>query len=222
MQHPLFISTDEFIGRLLPAEDNALLATEQSVAATQHENMSVSPNQGRFLHVLARLCHPTKILEMGTFVGYSTIWLARALEAGGRLVSLEYDPAHAAIAKDNVHRARLANQVEIRTGKALDLLPDLEREGLAPFDLIFIDADKPPYPEYFQWALRLSRPGTLIVLDNVVKHAVDPDTPADKAAGVLRFLESLKELELAAKVTASVIQNVGIKDHDGMALVIVN
>src|SRR5579872_6231133 len=101
MQHPLFVSTDEFIARLLPADDNALIATERSVAETQEENISVSPNQGRFLHVLARLCHPKKILELGTFVGYSTIWLARALQPGGRLVSLEYDPLHADIARQN-------------------------------------------------------------------------------------------------------------------------
>jgi caffeoyl-CoA O-methyltransferase len=172
------------------------------------------------LQVFALLVNARNILELGTLAGYSTIWMARALPKEGRLITLEADPKHAQVAKKNIARAGLAEQVDIRVGKALDILPQLQAEGAGPFDLIFIDADKPPYAEYFQWALRLSRPGTLIVADNVIREGkVLAEVPADEmVAGAQRFNNVLGASEA---VTATIIQMVGMKDHDGMALAVV-
>jgi caffeoyl-CoA O-methyltransferase len=221
MDKTIFEAVDQYISNLFPLKDDALTSTEQSIEEANIPQISVSPNQGQFLNILAKLCSAKKILEIGTLGGYSTIWLARALPADGKLVTLELDPKHAAVANKNIVRAGLGAIVDIRIGKALDVLPQIEAEGLAPFDMIFIDADKPPYAEYFQWALRLSRPGTLIVADNVIREGkvLDANSPDPMVAGAQRFN---KMLSANTAVTATIIQTVGAKEHDGMAMAIVN
>jgi len=221
MNQQLFESVDNYINNLLVEEDDALRATEASILKNDIPQISISPNQGKFLQILARLSNAKKILEVGTLAGYSTIWLARALSKTGRLISLEFDPKHASVAKQNIDRAGLGSMVEIRVGKALDTLPQLEKEGAGPFDMIFIDADKSPYAEYFQWALKLSRPGTLIVADNVIREGkvLDPGSSDEMVKGVQRFNEVLAK---TTSVTATIIQTVGTKEHDGMAIAIVN
>ena len=173
MNSELFENVDQYINDLFVDQDDVLTATEASLNEANIPPISISPNQGKFLQILARLCHAKKILEIGTLAGYSTIWLARALPLDGQLITLEFDPKHADVAHTNIIRAGLDSIVDIRVGRALDTLPLIEAEGIAPFDMIFIDADKPPYTEYFQWALRLSRPGTLIVADNVIREGKD-------------------------------------------------
>jgi len=221
MTQQLFESVDQYINNLLVEEDEALLATETSIKENNIPQISISANQGKFLQILAKLCNAKKILEVGTLAGYSTIWLARALPKAGRLVTLEFDPKHAAVAQQNITRAGLASIVDIRVGRALDTLPQLEKENAGPFDMIFIDADKSPYAEYFQWALRLSRPGTLIVADNVIREGkvLDPDSTDEMVKGVQRFNDVLAKTE---SVTATIIQTIGTKEHDGMAIAIVN
>ncbi len=221
MNNELFTQVDEYISNLLGIEDEALKATEKSIGEAGIPQISVSPVQGKFLEILARLCKATKILELGTLAGYSTICLARALPNNGRLITLEVDPKHAAVAQNNINRAQLQDLVEIRIGKALDLLLQLEQEGMAPFDMIFIDADKPPYAEYFQWALRLSRPGTLILADNVIREGkvLDENSEDEMVRGVQRFNKMLSE---TTSVTSTIIQMIGTKEHDGMAIAIVN
>ena len=218
MDNSYFERADQYISDLLMAQDPVLAATQQSIIRSGMHDISVSPSQGKLLQVLATLCNAGKILELGTFFGYSAISLARALPAGGQLVTIEYDPAIAAIARTNFTNAGLGDKIQVRIGKALDILPLIAEEGIAPFDMIFIDADKESYPAYFEWALRLSRPGTLIVADNVIRHLYDPGTTEEKRAGVARFNQLLAE---SSAVTATIIQNVGIKEPDGMAIAVV-
>jgi len=220
MNNTIFSSVDNYISKLLLAPDPALTGTEAAIEAAGIPSISVSPNQGKFLHILARLCQAKKILEVGTLGGYSTIWMARALPENGKLITLEIDPTHAAVAQKNIERAGLEHIVDIRIGKAIDLLPELQANGAGPFDMIFIDADKPPYAEYFQWAIKLSRPGTLIVTDNVIREGkvLDPDNNDPMVAGARRFNQALADSDA---VTATIIQTVGSKEHDGMAIAIV-
>jgi caffeoyl-CoA O-methyltransferase len=221
MDKELFGKVDQYINNLLVDEDDALIATEASIAEANIPPISISANQGKFLQVLARLCNAKMILEIGTLAGYSTIWLARALPQDGQLITLEFDPKHADVARKNILLAGLDSIVDIRIGKALDTLPQIEQEGIAPFDMIFIDADKTPYTEYFQWALRLSRPGTLIVADNVIREGkvLDPNSSDEMVQGVQRFNDMLAK---TTSVTATIIQTIGAKDHDGMAIAVVN
>ena len=182
--------------------------------------INVAPNQGKMLHLLARTLQAGRILEIGTLGGYSTIWLARALPAGGHLITLEAEPRHAEVATKNLARAGLADTVEVRVGPAIESLPKLEAEGAGPFDMFFIDADKPSNPDYFEWAVRLSRPGSLIVVDNVVRNGaiVQADSTDDGVQGVRR----LNELMAAdPRVEATAIQTVGSKGYDGFALALV-
>lgn len=220
MTNEIFKNVDDYINALFVKEDKALQGVMSSIEEAGIPQISVSANQGKFLHLLARLCNAKKILELGTLAGYSTIWMARALPADGKLISLEFDPKHAEVAGKNIHRANLGPLVDIRVGKALDLLPKIEAAGEGPFDMIFIDADKPPYAEYFQWALRLSRPGTLIIADNVIRDGkvMDENSADEMVKGVQRFN---KMLAGTAAVDATIIQTVGEKEHDGMALAIV-
>lgn len=221
MSHPSFPQIDHYISTLFNPPDPVLDATEQSIVEAGMPVISVSANQGKFLYLLALLCRAERILELGTLGGYSTIWLARALPQGGRLVTVELEPAYAEVARKNLERAGLAGRVDIRIGRGLDVLPQLEAEGAGPFDMIFIDADKPPYTEYFRHALRLSRPGTLIVADNVIREGqvLDPGHPDERVTGVQRFNEMLAAEK---SVTATILQTVGAKDWDGMALALVN
>ena len=184
MDQQRFDDVDAYLDALFVGDDQVLDATLRSLADAGMPAISVSPTQGRFLTVIARACGARRILEIGTLAGYSTICLARALPADGRLVSLEYDASYADVARTNVERAGLSAVVEIRVGRAIDTLPALADE--APFDLVFIDADKVSYPEYLEWAVRLSRPGTLIIADNVVREgevlhpdSADENVPAD-------------------------------------------
>ena len=220
MDIQLFEKVDRYIESVLSLEDPVLRAVDQSLDEAELPRISVSPAQGKFLHLLARLCSAKRILELGTLAGYSTIWLARVLPADGRLITIESDPVHAGVAKRNIERAGLADRIEVRIGKALDVLPQLQAEGAAPFDLIFIDADKPPYTEYFQWALRLSRPGTLIIADNVVRDGdiLDANSDDERVQGARRFNAALGASQA---VTATILQLAGVKGYDGMALAVV-
>ena len=217
MNYEIFSRTDQYISDLLAPEDEVLKATIRSLDEAGMPQISISPNQGKMLQVLARMCNAKRILELGTLAGYSTIWMARALPEDGQLISLEYDPEYAAVAQKNILAAGLDRIVEIKTGKAIDLLPSLE----GTFDLIFIDADKPPYAEYFEWAVKLSRKGTIIVCDNVIREGkvLDAQTDDERVAGVQRFNRMLSG---NTKVTATILQTIGIKEHDGMAIAVVN
>lgn len=220
MSKDIFGEVDQFINRLFVKEDEALLSTKQAITAGKLPQISISENQGKFLYMLAKLKNPDSILEIGTLGGYSTIWLARALSPGGKLITLEIDERHADVARSNIAQAGLAEAVTVRVGNALKELPELKTEGNT-FDVVFIDADKEPYAEYFEWALKLSRPGTLIIVDNVVREAkiLDDNTNDEEVKGVQRFIKLLSETK---EVTATIIQTVGSKYHDGIALAIVN
>jgi predicted O-methyltransferase YrrM len=213
-------TVDRYFADLLAPSDPALTAALEASAAAGLPAIHVSPNLGKLLQLLAQLRKARTILEMGTLGGYSTIWLARALPADGRLITLEANPEFAEIARANIAHAGLDRLVELRLGPALDTLPQLAAEGLGPFDLIFIDADKPTYPDYLRWALALSRRGSLIVADNVVRGGavIDAATDDPSVQGVRRFNEML-----AAEpcVSATAIQTVGVKGYDGFALALV-
>jgi len=221
MDMQIFEQVDDYIRDLMGIEDEALKAADNSIKESKIPPISVSANQGKFLQVMAKTCNAKKILEIGTLVGYSTIWMARALPAGGKLISLEFEPLHAKVARENIERARLGNVVDIRVGKAIDLLPQILADNEGPFDMIFIDADKTPYKEYFEWALKLSRSGTLIVADNVIRegNVMDQNSTDEMVQGARRFNAFLATVP---EVTATIMQTVGSKMHDGMALAVVN
>lgn len=213
-------AVDDYVAPRLANHDAALDAALSSSRAAGLPEIAVSPLQGRLLQVLARGVSATRVLEIGTLGGYSAIWLARALPAGGRLVTLEIDPRHAAVASENLRRAGVAELVEVIVGPALQTLPRLEAEGAGPFDLVFIDADKPSIPAYFEGALRLSRPGSLIVVDNVVRRGklADAESRDDAVVGCRRLVELLGS---EPRVAATVVQTVGVKGHDGFVLAVV-
>ena len=212
-------AVDSYIIDLFHSADEALEAAQASGAAAGLPDIAVTPVHGRFLHLLARLVGARSILEIGTLGGYSTIWLARALPQDGRLVTLEYSPLHAEVARSNVARAGLAGKVDVIVGKAADSLQQLAASGSGPFDFIFIDADKPGYADYLDWSLRLSRPGTLIVADNVVRQGqiVAPDGD-DNVRGIREFN---RKLAAEPRVDATILQTVGSKGYDGLAIAIV-
>jgi predicted O-methyltransferase YrrM len=216
----LWSAVDRYISdRLLPPDPGLDAALEASAAAGLPA-IAVSPNQGKLLLLLARIQGARSILELGTLGGFSTIWLARALPPGGRLLTLEVEPNYAEVARANIARAGLADLVELRVGPALEALPQLAAEGLGPFDMIFIDADKQHIPEYFQWALRLSRTGSVILTDNVVRAGAlaDPAGEDPRVEGARRFHELLAA---EPRVSATTIQTVGLKGYDGFTLVLV-
>ncbi len=222
-EHPqmeLWSGVDRYFSEKLGLGDPVLEAALAANKAAELPAIDVSPSQGRFLQQLVRLTNARKVLEIGTLGGYSTIWMARALPAGGRLLSLEASPKHAEVAKANIARAGLADRVQVRIGAALDSLPRLEKEGAAPFDFIFIDADKPNNPGYFEWAMKLSRPGTLIVVDNVVRDGeiADARSTDPMIIGTRRLFELMGS---DPRVTATALQTVGLKGYDGFAMAIV-
>ena len=211
---------DEYLGNLLsPADEGleaALLANEKAGLPP----IDVSRLLGKFLNLLVRISGARRVLEIGTLGGYSTIWLARALPEGGRIVSLESDPHHAGVATMNLHNAGVLDRVDMFIGRAIDSLPILEASGDGPFDLIFIDADKESYAEYLDWALKLSHPGTVIIADNVVRDGkvVEPDNTDPRIQGVRRFNE---KLAAEPRLSATALQTVGPKGYDGLALALV-
>lgn len=225
--HERWTAVDRYITDHLVPADPALEAALRDSDAAGLPPIAVTPNQGKLLELLARIQGARTILELGTLGGYSTIWLARALPPGRRLITLEYEPRFAEVARANIARAGVAEAIELRVGAALQTLPQLHAEGAGPFDLIFIDADKQNYPGYFEWSLKLSRPGTVIVGDNVVRDgaildpvAYDPEHGDETIKGVRRFYELARE-EPRVSASATAIQTVGAKGHDGFALMIV-
>jgi predicted O-methyltransferase YrrM len=213
-------AVDEYISGSLVGEDEVLTAALRDSVAAGLPQHHVSAPQGKLLCLLARMQQARTILEVGTLAGYSTIWLAHALPATGRLITIEMNPLHAKVARENVHRAGLSERVDCRVGKAIEILPSLIDESPAPFDLIFLDADKAGTPEYFAWALKLSRAGTVIVADNVIRNGALADALSNdpNVVGVRRFHEMLAA---EPRVSATTIQTVGAKGYDGFTLVLV-
>jgi predicted O-methyltransferase YrrM len=213
-------AVDRYISDHLVPDDPGLESVLEESAAAGLPAIQVSQNQGKMLQLLARAHGARSILEIGTLGGYSTLWLARALPAGGRLVTLEYEPRHAEVATRNMAKAGLAGVVDIRVGRAQDTLPVLAADGSGPFDFIFIDADKQGYPEYFEWALKLSRPGALIIADNVVRNGAVADA-ASTDASVLGIRRMYDRVAREPRVSATAIQTVGSKGYDGFMLALV-
>jgi predicted O-methyltransferase YrrM len=211
---------DEYVSGLLAPQDEALEAAVKAGVDAGMPEIQVSPPQARLLEILARSIGARTMLEFGTLAGYSTIWLARALPAGGRLITLEADPGYAEVARTNIANAGLSDLVELRVGPALDALPALDAEGAGPFDLVFIDADKIHTPDYFAWSLERTRPGGLIVADNVVRDGAlaDPESDEPTIPAQRRFHELIAA---DPRLTATTIQTVGGKGYDGFTLALV-
>jgi predicted O-methyltransferase YrrM len=218
MSEQLWAAVDRYIEDELLRSDDVLEAALEASRQAGLPAIAVSPSQGKLLHLIARLQGARRILEIGTLGGYSTIWLARALPDSGRLVTIEADPKHAEIARANIERAGLARIVDLRVGEALAILPKLRTE--APFDLVFIDADKPSNPDYFQWAVALTRKGSLIIVDNVVRDGeiLDAASADPSIQGVRRMLELIAAEN---RTEATVMQMVGSKGYDGFAVILV-
>ncbi|MFF3603075.1 O-methyltransferase [Streptomyces sp. NPDC002463] len=217
MTNPQWTAVDHYFTETIAPADEALTAALADSTAAGLPEIAVAPNQGKLLHLLASIQGARNVLEIGTLGGYSTIWLARALPADGRLITLEYSPAHADVARANIARAGLDKIVEVRTGAALDTLPQLETEGAGPFDLVFIDADKVNNARYVAWALKLSRPGTVIVVDNVVREGrIATPHPDDPAITGTREMFDLIAAE--PRLDATALQTVGTKGYDGLLL----
>ena len=213
-------AVDAYIDESVLRSDTVLDSVLEASAAAGLPSIAVSPSQGKFLFIMAKAIGATRILELGTLGGYSGVWLARALPPDGRLVTVEVDPKHAEVARRSFERAGVTGVVDLRVGQALDVLPQLDAEPSAPFDLAFIDADKGHYPEYLDWAVRLCRPGALIVADNVIRDGAVIDAASEDPAvrGVRRFMD---RLGADRQVTATVIQTVGAKGYDGLAVILV-
>jgi predicted O-methyltransferase YrrM len=220
MTQPLWTSVDDYITSLFVPPDPVLQETLATSEAAELPSISVAPNEGKLLMLFAQLCGARNILEIGTLGGYSTIWLARGMAPGGTIITLEANQKHVEVARANIARAGLANAVQVRPGPAIDTLAQLAAEHRDPFDLIFIDADKENYPAYLAAALKLSRRGTLIVADNVIRdgEVINPDSSDPRVQGARRFNQLLAH---EPRVRATAIQTVGRKGHDGMALAIV-
>lgn len=221
MSSERWTAVDHYLDDLLVRPDAALQAAADACIAANLPPISVTPAQGKLLYLLARLHGARSILEIGTLGGYSTLWFARALPPGGRVVTLEIDPRHADVARANFSRAGLSTAIDLRLGPALDTLPQLAAAGAGPFDLVFVDADKPSNPDYFTWAMKLTRPGSLILVDNVVRggKVIDADSSDANVQGVRR----MNELVAAEpRVSATTIQTVGSKGYDGFLLALVN
>lgn len=218
MDEQRWTAVDDYFNGLLVPPDEVLDGALRASAEAGLPAINVAPNQGKLLHLLARIHGARTILEIGTLGGYSTIWLARALPPGGRLVTLEAEPRHFEVARATIARAGLSEVVELRLGRALDTLPGLVDD--APFDLVFIDADKPSNPDYFAWALKLTRPGSLIVVDNVVRggRVADPGSDDPAVAGVRRLVDLVAA---EPRVSATTLQTVGVKGYDGFLLALV-
>jgi predicted O-methyltransferase YrrM len=220
MSQNLWTAVDRYIDDNLVRSDPVLQATLRANADAGLPAFDVSASQGKFLHLLARIQGARRVLEIGTLGGYSTIWLGRALPADGLLVTLESDAKHLAVAQANVKQAGLPCTVEFREGPALESLARLREEGAAPFDFVFIDADKPNHPAYLEWSLRLTRPGSVIVGDNVVREGavINSRDPDPRVQGVRRFFEMMAA---EPRLAATALQTVGSKGHDGFSIALV-
>jgi predicted O-methyltransferase YrrM len=212
---------DRYISEHLAPADEALDGAQHAAKEAGLPPISVSAAQGKLLQVLVQLQHAKTVLEIGTLGGYSTIWMARALPIDGRLVTLEIDPKHAEVATASLARAGVGDKVDVRVGRAIDTLPLLEAEGAGPFDLVFIDADKASNPDYFAWAVKLSRRGTMIIVDNVVRNGAVVDAATDNAdiVGTRRLFDAIAA---ERRVSATAIQTVGAKGYDGFVIAVVD
>lgn len=220
MNQETWSSVDAYFAEMLGPEDPALTDALRDTEAAGLPSINVAPVQGKLLHVLAKICGARSILEIGTLGGYSAIWLGRALPSGGRMVSLELDPRNAEVARKNIERAGLASVVRIRVGPAADTLRSMIEDNEGPFDFVFIDADKPSYPDYLELSLALSRPGTVIVGDNVARRGAVADAQSTNAMvrGLRRFVELMSQ---NPRLSATAIQTVGAKGYDGFSLAVV-
>jgi predicted O-methyltransferase YrrM len=216
MADDCWAAVDRYVQELLAVSNPVLDAVLSENAAAALPHIDVSPGEGKFLHLLARVHGARQILEIGTLGGYSTIWLARALPSDG----LEAEEKHAAVARSNIARAGLSTVVDLRVGRALDTLPQLEGEGKGAFDFVFVDADKANNPEYLRWALRLSHRGALILIDNVVRDGaiLNPNSSNHDIQGIRRMFEMLRS---ESRVSATALQTVGVKGHDGFVQALV-
>ena len=219
MEKSNFSKVDDYLIDLFSLEDEVLKKTKQSIIENRMPEISVSANQGQFLYLMAKLCNAKRILEIGALGGYSTIWLARALDETGKLTSIELEAKHAKVAKDNIARAGLSDKVEIMVGDALKILPELEKDK-TPYDLVFLDADKTQYVDYFNSVLILSRKGTVILADNVIREGkiLEENSSDEMVVGAKKYNEMLSKND---KVITSILQQVGHKDYDGIAISIV-
>ena len=220
MTQNLWTAVDEYINQLLVPGDPALDEAVRASEAAGLPAIQVSPSQGKFLHILARILGAKKVLEIGTLGGYSTIWMARALPPDGKVITLELSTKHAAVARKNFQHASFEEKIDLREGAALESLAKIAGEGIAPFDFIFVDANKSNMPEYFEWALKLSRPGSVIIADNIVRDGkvIDASSQDPDIQGVRRFNEMLA---VEKRVSATELQTVGSKGYDGFALALV-
>jgi predicted O-methyltransferase YrrM len=216
----LWGEVEGYLAGLVGADDPVLEKVLADSDAAGLPAIQVSPLQGKLLNIYARSVRARSILELGTLGGYSTIWLARALPPDGHLLSLEYEPRHAEVARANLAAAGVADRVEVRVGAAVDSLADLIAAGTEPYDLVFIDADKQSYPEYLTASLQLTRPGSVIIADNVVRQGMvlDPSSTDDRIPAVRRFMEMLAA---ESRLDATVVQTVSSKGHDGLAIALV-
>jgi predicted O-methyltransferase YrrM len=221
MTKELWTAVDDYIVDKLHLEDESLDSALRASDEAGLPSIQVSAAQGKFLHILARVHDARRILEIGTLGGYSTIWLARALPDDGKLITIEIDPKHAEVARANVTRAGIGSKVKVLTGNALEILPQLEKSQEGPLDLTFIDADKASIPFYFECALRMSRKGSLVLVDNVVREgAVIEENSRDASVLGVRKLNDM--LSGDDRVTATILQTVGTKGYDGLAIALVN
>lgn len=220
MTQDQWTTVDHYFSDLLAPSDPALDAALNATSEAGMPLINVAPNQGKLLHLLTRMTGARTVLEIGTLGGYSAIWMARALPPEGHLITLEVNPAHATVARANIDRAGLTERVDVRLGPALTTLPQLAEEDAGPFDLVFIDADKSSTPDYLAWALRLTRPGSLIIIDNVVRNGAvaDPTSADPDVQGIRRALAMIAD---EPRLDATALQTVGVKGYDGFALALV-
>ncbi|WP_211749377.1 O-methyltransferase [Paenibacillus sp. Marseille-Q4541] len=212
---------DRYTEELLIPHDEVLEAVLSNNQQAGLPAIDVSPSQGKLLQLLIQMKGAARILEIGTLGAYSTIWMARALPQEGKVVTLELDPHHAEVARQNIRVAQLEERIEVRVGDALDQLDAMKKEGVSSFDFIFIDADKPNNPHYLEWALEFAHPGTVIIGDNVIREGkvIDEHEADPRVIGVRTFLELMSK---KSRISATVVQTVGVKGYDGFVLGIVN
>ena len=220
MSQQLWSKVEEYIDALLIPPDPVLDHARRASASAGLPAIAVTPSQGKLLHLLVLISGAGRVLELGTLGGYSTIWMARALPEGGCVVSIEADRQHCEVARSNIQRAGLESLVDLRLGRALEVLPELAAEGLEAFDFFFIDADKENSAAYFEWALRLAHPGAVIVIDNVIRdgEVANPDASDVMVQGIRRLNAAMAADH---RITATTIQTVGSKGYDGFTLAVV-